>query len=174
MLITGGARSGKSSYALDLAERYGPSRCFVATSPVTDPEMSDRIAAHKIERQGRGWNSVEEEIDLAMVIQKWCSSDVILIDCLTLWINNLMYRAELADSFFSDLEMRSHAAQLCKVAAQVEATVVMVTNEVGMGIVPENQMARRYRDFVGRCNAIVAAAADEVTLVSCGLPLKLK
>lgn len=174
ILVTGGARSGKSSYALERCETLGEKRCFVATCPVIDPEMDDRIHAHKEEREGRNWESVEEEIDLVGVLPKLNSRDIILIDCLTLWVNNLMYRAEKAHQNYGEKEIREDAERLAQAIHESSATVCCVTNEVGLGIVPDNPLARKYRDLVGSCNRILAGKADDVILVSCGIPLTLK
>lgn len=174
VLVTGGARSGKSSYALHRCEQWAGDRCFIATSPATDPEMQERIEKHKNERQGRGWKSIEEERDVDQVISRLTDVDVILVDCLTLWVNNLMFEAEKNSLVFNDEEMRYAATDLIGAAKTFKGSLCLVTNEVGMGIVPENSLARKYRDLVGRCNAMVAEIADEVVLVSCGIPLVLK
>lgn len=174
LLVTGGARSGKSSYALQRCEKMQGGRCFIATSPVTDPEMSDRISKHKMERRGRGWTSVEEEVALQEAIRNSAEGGVILIDCLTLWVNNLMFAAERESLHFGEAEMQQYAESLVDAAKTFTGTVCMVTNEVGCGIVPENKLARKYRDLIGSCNRIVAEHADEVVLVSCGIPLSLK
>lgn len=174
LLVTGGARSGKSSYALQRCEEVTGNRCFIATSPVTDPEMSDRIQKHKDERKGRGWQSIEEEVAVPDVIEQSHDVDVILVDCLTLWVNNLMFTADSGSDSFDEGEMRLAAKNLLDAAKKFNGSICLVTNEVGSGIVPENPLARRYRDLVGRCNRIIAEGADEVVLVSCGIPLVLK
>jgi adenosylcobinamide kinase/adenosylcobinamide-phosphate guanylyltransferase len=175
ILVTGGARSGKSSYALERTERISDRRCFVATCPVIDPEMDDRILAHKKEREGRGWDSIEEETDLVQVINSLIGDNsVVLIDCLTLWVNNLMYLADNAGKTFGEAEMRCAAGELVAAINAFTGSVCCVTNEVGLGIVPDNPLARKYRDLVGSCNRILADKADEVILVSCGIPLSLK
>lgn len=174
LLITGGARSGKSSYALERCEALPEPRCFIATCPVIDPEMDERITAHKLEREGRGWHSIEEETDIASTLSQLATCKVVLIDCLTLWVNNLMFRAEGAGSLFGEREMRREAERLAEATAVFPGTICLVTNEVGQGIVPDNSLARRYRDLVGGCNRYLAGKADEVVLVSCGIPLQLK
>lgn len=175
ILVTGGARSGKSSYALERAESISDSRCFIATCPVIDPEMDSRIQAHKDERVGRGWHSVEEEAAIEELLINSCGKyEVVLIDCLTLWVNNLMYEAEKREATFDENEIRERAELLLASIEKYEGTVVCVTNEVGMGIVPDNALARKYRDLVGSCNRYLAKKADEVILVSCGIPLSLK
>jgi adenosylcobinamide kinase/adenosylcobinamide-phosphate guanylyltransferase len=174
ILITGGARSGKSSYALERCEALPGAKCFVATCPVIDLEMDERIQAHKIEREGRGWDSLEEEADLCGLLARLATYDTVLIDCLTLWVNNLMFAAEREKRIFGETEMRAEALRLSEAIAAFPGTVCLVTNEVGLGIVPDNSLARKYRDLVGRCNTILAKRADEVILVSCGIPLTLK
>jgi adenosylcobinamide kinase / adenosylcobinamide-phosphate guanylyltransferase len=174
ILVTGGARSGKSDYALQLAQTLPGPRCFIATCPVVDSEMDERISRHREERAGSEWQTVEEQTDIATVLRQQKDSPVCLIDCLTLWVNNLQYHAEQSGNLFSDADLRRQCDLLVQGAASHPGTVICVTNEVGMGIVPDNPAARLYRDLVGRCNRMVAAAADEVILVSCGIPLRLK
>lgn len=174
ILITGGARSGKSSYALKRGEALAGMRHFIATCPVIDQEMQLRIARHREEREGRGWQTIEEEIDIAGRIEDIAAARVILIDCLTLWLNNLLYRAELGEKIFDEKNVAEECDRLISAAAGCAATVICVTNEVGMGIVPDTPLARHYRDLVGCCNRLLAARADEVILVSCGIPLFLK
>jgi adenosylcobinamide kinase/adenosylcobinamide-phosphate guanylyltransferase len=174
IFVTGGARSGKSSYALERMETVSSERCFVATCPVIDPEMDERILAHKREREGRGWNSIEEETGLAQVLESIHGDNAVLIDCLTLWVNNLMYRADNAGETFGESEIKCAVQELAAAIDVFPGTVCCVTNEVGLGIVPDNPLARKYRDLVGSCNRYLAAKADEVILVSCGIPLPLK
>lgn len=174
ILVTGGARSGKSDFALQLAQSLPAPRCFIATCPVVDSEMDERIARHREEREGTEWQTVEEQTDIGAVLRAHQDDPVCLIDCLTLWVNNLMYLAEQSGEIFSDPEMRRQCDLLTLAAGEHHGTVICVTNEVGMGIVPDNPAARVYRDLVGRCNRMVATAAAEVYLVSCGIPLRLK
>jgi adenosylcobinamide kinase / adenosylcobinamide-phosphate guanylyltransferase len=174
ILVTGGARSGKSSYALQRCEEISVSRCFVATSPVIDGEMAERIDAHQQERRGRGWQVVEEERDLVLALAGMRQYGVVLIDCLTLWVNNLLFAADKKGGTFSETDMVGACDDLLQAVQACPGTVCCVTNEVGMGIVPDNFLARKYRDLIGRCNRTVAERADEVILVSCGIPLFLK
>ncbi len=174
IIVTGGARSGKSAYALQRGEQIAGTRHFLATCPVTDAEMSLRIDRHRRERQGRGWRSIEEETDLAGRIAAIEDPGPVLIDCLTLWLNNLLYRAESRRASFDEKDVAGECQRLLLAVAGHRGTVICVTNEVGMGIVPDNPLARHYRDLVGCCNRLLAAAADEVVLVSCGIPLFLK
>lgn len=174
ILITGGARSGKSSYALQRGEEIAGQRCFLATCPVVDVEMAERIHKHRQEREGRGWHCIEEETDIAGQLDRSTGFDVMLVDCLTLWINNLLYQAEKSGEVFSEKEIKRQCDDLQASMFRYAGTVICVTNEVGLGIVPDNPLARRYRDLVGCCNRLLASFATEVILVSCGIPLYLK
>jgi len=168
-LVTGGARSGKSSYALKLAQALSPPRYFIATCPRIDPELEGRIRRHREERRHQGWHTVEEERDLAKVVQK-ITSGVVVVDCLTLWVNNLFFAAP----DISEETISRHTADLLERCSHKDVTYLFVTNEVGWSIVPENSQARRYRDLVGRCNQVMADAAHRVVLVACGQPLTIK
>ncbi|MBU0944432.1 MAG: bifunctional adenosylcobinamide kinase/adenosylcobinamide-phosphate guanylyltransferase [Proteobacteria bacterium] len=174
ILVTGGARSGKSDYALTRAQALSGPHFFLATCPVIDSEMDDRIARHKADRKNGRWQTIEEELELAATISSLESPSVCLIDCLTLWVNNLLYLAEKTNMCFGEPEIQARAEALIHAADNYRGTLICVSNEVGMGIVPDNAAARVYRDLVGRCNRILAEAANEVILVSCGLPLFLK
>jgi adenosylcobinamide kinase / adenosylcobinamide-phosphate guanylyltransferase len=175
ILITGGARSGKSSHALELAETLGSKRLFVATCPSIDGEMTERVNRHRQERQGRGWATVECATELGRVFTSQAKGfDVVLVDCVTLWVNNILYSHDQSGTTIDDLSI----GQLCRgwldKTVSYPGTVVCVTNEVGLGIVPDNVLARKYRDLVGTCNQIIGKKANEVILVSCGIPLYLK
>jgi len=173
ILITGGARSGKSSYALSIAEKISDKRIFIATCPNLDSEMSERIRRHIREREGRGWQTIEEKTELGDLFpEKVRKMDVVVIDCITLWVNNILYM--LGENNVDDHEIQKLCGLWIKKMMQYSGTVICVTNEVGMGIVPENKLARKYRDLVGSCNQLLGKAADEVILVSCGIPLSVK
>ena len=174
ILITGGARSGKSSYALLRGEAISHRRCFLATCPVVDAEMARRIDKHRQEREGRGWQCIEEETALATRLDQSGDFALVLIDCLTLWVINLLFRSEKTEKYFNEEDMEQACSELLGAVARHQGTVICVTNEVGLGIVPDNPLARHYRDLVGYCNRLLANAADEVILVSCGIPLFLK
>jgi adenosylcobinamide kinase/adenosylcobinamide-phosphate guanylyltransferase len=172
ILVTGGCRSGKSRFAQETIERFPGSRCFIATCPVVDKESEERIERHKQDRKNRNWNTLEEELNLSGAVGAASVYDNVLVDCLTLWVNNIMYNAKGADI------NEDYISKLCgEVIAEVEkvsGNVLFVTNEVGLGIVPENKEARLYRDLVGRCNSEFAKASEVAILVSCGLPVYLK
>jgi adenosylcobinamide kinase/adenosylcobinamide-phosphate guanylyltransferase len=168
IFITGGARSGKSDFALREALKIRGKRAFIATAEAADGEMEDRIRKHKKER-GRGWDTHEEPLKIAKLLKRLDrDQSVVVLDCLTLWLANVMMSspAPVADD---EIE-----ALIAALSALKKAWVFIVSNEVGMGIVPENELARRYRDLAGRLNQKVAAVADEVFVTLSGMPLKLK
>ncbi len=163
LLVLGGARSGKSRFAQQRIEQHAGKLAFIATAQPFDAEMLQRIDRHKADRDER-WHTIEAPFDLIDAIREADrQADAILIDCLTLWLSNLM----LADKPIP-------AAQLCATVAQCRHPVILVSNEVGYGIVPENGLARRFRDEAGLFNQQVAAAVDAVALVVAGLPLFVK
>jgi len=175
ILITGGARSGKSSYALERAEAISSRRLFVATCPKIDSEMSERVRRHQEERKGRGWVTVESETDLAAVFrERAIGVEVVLIDCITLWVNNILFAHDSQGSAVDDHSIGTLCNEWLETASRFTGTVICVTNEVGLGIVPDNSLARRYRDLVGTCNQLIGRNASEVILVSCGIPLFFK
>lgn len=173
-LVTGGCRSGKSDYAQRLAESLPPPRLYVATCPVIDDEMAMRIERHRQSRRQRDWQTVEEPIDLEGVFRTHTRHNAILVDCVTLWINNLMYEAERDQRRISEEQIAETIELAIDAATAVQGDVIFVTNEVGWGVVPDNPQARRYRDLIGRANQVLAARAESVTLVCCGIPLQLK
>jgi adenosylcobinamide kinase/adenosylcobinamide-phosphate guanylyltransferase len=167
-LVTGGARCGKSRYALSLLEPYRR-KAFIATAEALDEEMRDRIAAHQAER-GPGFVTVEAPIELAEAVRRLPGDiEAGVVDCLTVWLGNLLHVfGEDDDATGARLEA------LVEVLHAPPADLVVVTNEVGWGIVPENPLARRFRDLAGRLNQQAAAMAHEVVLMVSGLPLHLK
>ncbi len=176
ILVTGGARSGKSAYAQKIAEDIAGERIYLATCPAVqddDFEMQVRIDKHKEARENRGWRTIEEPLAPENVINANQNASVIMIDCLTLWISNLMM-AEPANRSLQESDLETVCGNLVAAGENFMGTMILVTNEVGSGIVPENPLARRFRDLVGRSNQTIAALADEVVLVSCGIPIKLK
>ncbi len=166
IFVLGGARSGKSNFAEKLALESGLERHYLATGRAYDDEMRSRIHAHRKQR-GEGWMTHEEPIDLVAKLQQLdAPGRVILVDCLTLWVTNLMMEAE--DT------IEEQTALLAAHVAETKARFIIVSNEVGLGIVPENRMARAFRDHAGRLHQQVAASANEVYLVAAGLSLKMK
>ncbi|MDP2838622.1 MAG: bifunctional adenosylcobinamide kinase/adenosylcobinamide-phosphate guanylyltransferase [Syntrophales bacterium] len=163
ILITGGSRSGKSAFAERTAEALPGPRAYVATCPVIDPETEERIRKHREARRGRGWQTIEETVDLAGVIRRAGACRVLLVDCLTLWLSNVLL-AQRDDEI----------EKLLLLLPTLPGLLLFVSNEVGGGIVPDNALARRFRDEQGRLNQRVAAVSQQVTLVVAGLPLVLK
>ena len=174
ILITGGSRSGKSAFAQQQAEQINAPRLFIATCPRIDPEMDERIQRHQQDREGLDWQTAEVPLRLAEELERTPAGTTVLIDCLTLWINNLMYEAEQKGQEISEDQIATLAEELACAARDHQGPVFLVTNEVGLGIVPDNPLVRRYRDLVGRCNQVIAAFADQVFLVSCGISLQIK
>ena len=163
--MLGGARSGKSRHAQALAEATGLAPVIVATAQAFDDEMRDRIAHHRADRDAR-WTTVEAPLDLAGALRAADRDDrVVVVDCLTLWLSNLL---------LADADVDAAAAGVVAALGATRAAVVLVSNEVGWGIVPDNALARRFRDAAGRLHQQVAAACDTVELVVAGLPLRLK
>lgn len=164
-LVLGAARSGKSRFAEGLARQSGLLKVYLATARVLDEEMADRVTRHKLDR-GVGWFTVEEPVAVAEAIAARAAPDrVILVDCLTLWLTNLM---------IEDEDIDAHVRALAGVLALAAGPVVLVSNEVGAGIVPDNALARRFRDLQGRLNQDIAALASHVSLVVAGIPLAVK
>lgn len=165
ILVLGGARSGKSRYAESLAEGWEGPRIYIATAQANDAEMAERIRDHQ-ERRGDNWTSVGTLLDLAGPLRDCARDDAfVLVDCLTLWLSNMMLAERNCEAGVSEL-----------VAALSEApgTIVVVSNEVGLGIVPDNPLGRKFRDLAGYTNQRVAEACEEVIFMSAGLPMQLK
>jgi len=166
-LILGGARSGKSAFAERLAEESTRQKVYFATSEIWDDEMAERVDIHKA-RRGDDWQVVEEPLAIGPLIEeKADKTTCILVDCLTLWVTNLMMAERDAEQAFSDL-----ISSLRRL--KQNTSVLFVSNEVGQGIVPMEKMARDFRDLAGRLHQEIAAVADNVWFVTAGLPQKLK
>lgn len=163
-LVTGGARSGKSAFAEKLIKSTDRPRIYIATAEAWDDEMRDRIARHREDR-GPGWQTVEAPLDLSGSLSAVPAGHAVLVDCATLWLTNHLLAGH-------DLEAAT--AQLAAAVAACPAPVVIVTNEVGWGIVPDNALARQFRDAQGRLNQRLAVQADLVMGVMAGLPFALK
>ena len=161
-LVLGGARSGKSRFAESLARQHGGPRTYIATAEAFDDEMRQRIAKHREQRAGDGWQTIEATLDPAAVLPR---EGLALLDCVTVWLGNLMHHGR---------DLRAEVAKLCATLETCPAEVILVSNEVGLSIVPENAMARRFRDEQGLANQALAAIADNVYFNAAGLPLKLK
>ena len=164
LLVLGGARSGKSRFAQEQAEGSGLDLVFVATAQAGDREMEERIARHAEARDAR-WRLLEAPFDLAGALGEAAGGRLLLVDCLTLWLSNIFLRGDDVDRA---------TASLAAAVAALRGPAILVSNEVGSGIVPDNALARRFRDAQGRLNQAVAAACGGVVLVVAGLPLVLK
>jgi len=165
VLVLGGARSGKSAYAQDLAEAAAPERLYLATAEAGDAEMAARIARHKAGR-GPGWSTREEPLELAGALAVEARPGrAVLVDCLTLWLSNLM---------LSGRDVEAEIGRLAQAIGALAGPAVFVSNEVGLGIVPEMKLGREFRDWQGRANREAAKACDAVVFVAAGLPTLIK
>jgi adenosylcobinamide kinase/adenosylcobinamide-phosphate guanylyltransferase len=162
--VLGGARSGKSRYAEQVAMASPPPWIYLATAEPFDDEMAARIAEHK-SRRSRDWQTIDAPRDLAGALGALPASATILVDCLTLWLSNLM---------LAECDVDAETGRLEQAMLAHKAPLVLVSNEVGSGVVPDNALARRFRDAQGRLNQTVAARADRVVLVVAGLPMIVK
>jgi adenosylcobinamide kinase/adenosylcobinamide-phosphate guanylyltransferase len=163
-LVLGGARSGKSRHAEALISACAPPWCYIATAEAHDDEMAARIAEHRM-RRGANWQTVDAPRDLPGALASTTSVGAVLVDCLTLWLSNLM---------LADADIAAETTRLEAALARATVSVVLVSNEVGLGIVPDNALARHFRDAQGRLNQQIAARADHVVLMVAGLPLVVK
>ena len=167
IFVTGGARSGKSAFALRKASSLaGDAVSFIATAEALDVEMSERIERHRLERNSN-WQTLEESLDIGSALER-ATHKLIVLDCVALWVSNLL----LAGT--SETAMLERTAAFIASAATLEKNVIVVSNEVGLGIVPDNALSRRYRDALGRVNQTFAAASSEAYLLVSGLELQLK
>lgn len=165
ILVLGGARSGKSRYAEMMAREWAGPRVYIATAQAHDEEMAERIREHQ-ERRGEEWTTVGALLDLAGPIRDSARDDAfLLVDCLTLWLSNVMH---------AERNCETATRELVAAISEAPGTIVLVSNEVGMGIVPDNALARRFRDMAGLVNQRVADVCDEVVFMAAGLPMVLK
>ena len=170
-LVLGGVRAGKSRYAERLAQA-GQRVLVVATAEAGDPEMAARIQAHRAERPEH-WDTLEEPLDLATALtSRLPDYDTVLFDCLTLWVSNLLLRDH--DAARASLDISAEAHRLVQLFEQGDASWIVVSNEVGLGVIPANELARAYADALGRVNQVFAASADDVILMVAGVPLNLR
>ena len=164
-LILGGARSGKSAYAQKLAEAHGAQRVYLATATAGDEEMAARIARHRQDR-GPGWTTLEEPLEIAAALVTHAQGDrAVVVDCLTLWLSNLMLAGR---------DPGPAVATLADAIQALSGPAVLVSNEVGMGLVPDDKLGREFRDWQGRANREIGAACDAVIFVAAGFPVQLK
>jgi len=169
IFFIGGCRSGKSRQALEMADGFpGNKRVFIATCIPRDDEMHQRVEQHQRQRS-RNWQTVEAPIHLPQaIVERSRQADVLLVDCLTLWISNLMLETE------PDAKIPDQVNRLIQAFESADCPVMLVSNEVGSGIVPENKLARRFRDLVGAANQAVAEHADRVVWMVAGIPVSIK
>lgn len=166
--ITGGARSGKSAFAEKLANDNAGKRAYIATAQALDAEMAAKIEKHR-QNRGTAWDTFEEPLAVAELLTKLSNTyDFVLLDCLTLWLSNVMAHSDGDDAVIS------HTNELVGAIKDFGGTCVVVSNEVGLGIVPDNPLARRFRDFAGMLNQKIAQAADDVYFTAAGIPVKIK
>jgi adenosylcobinamide kinase/adenosylcobinamide-phosphate guanylyltransferase len=167
-LVLGGARSGKSRHALDLAAGWGGRVAFVATAEARDPDLAARIARHRAERPA-AWATLEEPRDLVAACRRAArEGSLVIVDCLTLWIANRMLGGD------SDTAILDGAEDLARFIGERRAALILISNEVGEGVHPPTADGRRYRDLLGQVNQRIAAAADRVTLMVAGIPVSIK
>jgi adenosyl cobinamide kinase/adenosyl cobinamide phosphate guanylyltransferase len=163
--LLGGVRSGKSALAVELGRRHSGPVVFVATCTASDEELVDRIARHRSTRPD--WPTIEEPVELATAVEKADREALVIVDCLTLWVSNLMLRGD------DEPAVTGAAGELAGALLDRPGPAVVVSNEVGLGVHPESELGRRYRDLLGRANQIVAAAADTTLFVVAGRALRL-
>jgi adenosylcobinamide kinase / adenosylcobinamide-phosphate guanylyltransferase len=164
-LVLGGARSGKSAFAEQIVRDSGLQAVYVATATAGDDEMRERITHHRA-RRGGAWQTIEEPLDLTGVFTREARPGrILLVDCLTLWLSNLMH---------AGIDAATAAQSFCEKLQQPPCPIVLVSNEVGLGLVPETSLGRQFRDEQGRLNQRVAACVDEVAFIAAGLPLWIK
>jgi adenosylcobinamide kinase / adenosylcobinamide-phosphate guanylyltransferase len=170
ILITGGCRSGKSDYAVQLAEAAGSHITFIATAEALDDEMEQRIARHQAERPAE-WGLIEEPLKLAEAIENGLEqSETVIVDCLTLWVSNLLFKENISDETTVTLRIK----QVLKSIEHCSGRVIFVTNEVGLGIVPADELTRLYRDCIGRVNQCIGRKADKLFFMISGIPQQIK
>jgi len=167
ILLLGGARSGKSRYALELARGFRK-KILVATLEGKDAEMRRRIRQHQRER-GPGWQVIEAPLELARALARaQAAAELVVVDCITLWLSNLLLAGR------SEKQIRAEAKNLCRLLKKARGRVIVISNEVGSGIVPDNRLSRDYRDLLGEINQMLAEYSDEVYLLLAGIPVRFK
>lgn len=173
VLILGGARSGKSRFAQEMASKH-PRVLFVATAEPLDEEMRTRIEEHKRQRPA-AWRTVEAPCRVAeRLAESLDDASMVLVDCLTLLASNLMTRVEVADYGDLEVDVIGEVERLLEAMGRTSAECIVVSNEVGLGLVPDNELGRAYRDILGRANSLVASRADEVYFMVAGIPVRVK
>jgi adenosylcobinamide kinase/adenosylcobinamide-phosphate guanylyltransferase len=170
IFVTGGARSGKSDFAMSLAEKSGKRPVYIATARPGDSEMLERIERHK-QARGDGWETIEEPINISEAVSGLSGGErAVVLDCITLWLTNLL----MAEGDGLEVVATEKTRELVVALKGLDGTAIVVSGELGMGIVPENALARYFRDVAGNVNRVIAEASDEVYLVVSGIPVKIK
>lgn len=176
ILVLGGSRSGKSEFAEKIAERSGKRIIYIATAAIRDEEMAERVKLHQ-RRRPKDWVTVEEEKDVLGVLGRGVKEDVFLLDCATIWLTNLLLDQQHSGA---DIAPNKKGTQIMEQVASLAETVesgldlIVVSNEVGLGIIPEHPLGRLFRDLAGKANQVLASRADSVYLVVAGIPMEIK
>lgn len=174
ILVLGGTRSGKSEFAESLIKEMGEKITYIATAACLDEEMARRIIKHQQSRP-KEWKTIEATSGIPKVLKEVCSSsDAVLLDCLTLLVSNLLFEQEITDHGAAENRVLEEINQLARQAKNSPCPIVVVSSEVGLGVVPDNELARLYRDILGKANQILAQNAQDVYLVIAGIPVELK
>jgi adenosylcobinamide kinase/adenosylcobinamide-phosphate guanylyltransferase len=176
ILVLGGSRSGKSEYAEELAERSGKRIIYIATAGVHDDEMAERVKLHQ-ERRPQSWVTVEEEKDVLDVLSQGGAGDAYLLDCATLWLTNLLLEQQISEMKTEPSEKEAQIlAQVARLSETVDngADLIVVSSEVGLGLIPEQPLGRVFRDLAGKANQLLASRADSVYLLVAGIPMEIK
>lgn len=174
ILVSGGFHSGKSRFALNFAEERGAAGLYVATLPLSDSDTMERVASQRHEREKRGWSTLEVETDLLTALAKASPEQTVLVDCLTYWINRILLDAVREEVMPNEDALARLAEQFAEQALARPGMTIAVTNELGLGIAPNNDLARQFRILIGRVNQVVAAKADSVYFIVSGLQVKIK
>ncbi len=173
-MVTGGRRSGKSGYAQRLAEKNPGGLVYIATAEARDDEMSERIKRHQSERETKRWTTIEKPLFIPTDMLFPVGSSVALFDCVTIWVSNMMESLASTDPQKTEISIVQTMKRILATFREIDGSIIFVTNEVGLGVTPDNELARVFSDIAGRVNQTIAKEADEVVLLVSGLPVKLK
>ena len=174
ILVTGGSRSGKSKFAEEQAVNLGDPVVYLATAQALDPEMEERIALHR-KRRPADWLTVEAPLDVDLILPRYNDGYTVLLDCLTMYVSNLYFELEAnAAAEVLETKLRQKVEVLALAVRTSRANLIIVTNEIGWGVVPDNALARRFRDLAGWANQVLASACNEAYLIVSGIPVRIK
>ena len=173
VMVTGGVRSGKSRYAEEMAAKLGGKVTYLATAQALDAEMGERIKKHR-QRRPNDWKTIEEPLEIITVLSGCQKGDTVLLDCLILYLTNLFTKYEGMSIAVQEQIIDEKIVDLGETVRQSEANIIIVTNEIGWGVVPDNSLARRFRDMAGKANQRLAEVCDEVYMMVSGLPVRIK